>query len=667
MGRALTLQRLTHLVSTPGRILLTTLVGGLVILLAFTGVAQTFAVWNSQATATGSATGAQLDLTTDFGNAAADFANHRTSVTGSFTLTNQTITTSTIPGTYSATIAAPGTSTLRSVLTVTIWLATDDGCTTAVNPTNIVATGTWAQSPFTVGGSLLAGQTTTYCMRMETSERSALASPSGALVINPSITASLTIGSWSDSANGAVVQKTEFMFPAANPTENVWYQLVNVGNNRCASVATNGNLTAANCTSSDNRSLKFTATGDGYQEIVPRNTTNRRLDIAGAATTAGAAVNTQSFDASRPSQDWQMQFKGDNGAGAATYQIVNRLSGLCVEAASSSYSQQICNGTSAQAFTLTTVGVDVTLTLDCTSNAGTVTYQLTGAAAGEYVFAFQNGTSGTYTQYSPAVTTGSTSVTFTPAQIGSLLTNGLNGLQVTWLGYVLTTDTVWKDGNGSSAPLACKAPTLEALTCTQSSPRSVVISWGHTVPNGVSYTIAILAGTGGAGDTQLAVVSSGTSHTLTANNWADGTRTIRVASSATGRPVVDIQVAKSSYDGTERLWCLTDVSSSVTVTCSPTGNENRATNVTVWWPTGATRGSWVMLEITGDDEEVFRAVTTSSATGTSSFTVPADAFPRGQVVVNMTRIGDTGTGGFVLGTKTFDTERNSGTYYSRCS
>jgi len=664
VGRGVVMRRLTHTVSTPGRLLLTTVVALLVVVLAFAGISQTLAIWNSEATATGSATGAQLKLTTDFGNAGADFANHRTSVTGSFTLTNETVTSSGTEGHYEATIAATGASALRSALAVTIWPRTAEGCTATATPQNIAASGTWASAPFTVSGDLAAQETQTFCMRMSATDRTELGSAGGTLVINPSINATLSIGNWAANATGSAVQSTAYIFPQHNPTAQVWYQLVNTSGSttRCASVTAGGSLSAVNCGSSTNQHLKFVATGDSYHEVVPRNAQPRRLDVSGASTAAGASVDTQALNANRPSQDWQVQYKGDV-AGKATFQVVNRNSGYCLQLSGNSYVQQACNGSVPQAFTLEIRGVDVVLGVSCTKAGNNVTYQWTGAAAGAYTFAFQNGTNGAYTAATPTVTPGGSSITFTPAQIGSLLAQGANNMKVTWLGFdIYTGGSVWMGGSGASASLACQAPTLEAVSCLQSPPNSVNISWGHNVPAGSTYTIVLIDGTGGTGAT-ITTVSSGSGVTLTADNWADGLRTIRVTSS--GGPVVDIVVAKTGGTGNnavERLWC---VNTQIAPVCSPQDPANRAGNVILSWPAASAAGTNVMMTLPGQDEERFYSVTTSQ--GTSRISIPASDL-WGETSARFTLYGS--STGFDLGEKTFSTTRTwwfGYTYESRCS
>lgn len=667
MGRGVVMRRLTHAVSTPGRLLVTTMVALLVVVLAFTGVSQTLAVWNSQATASGSATGAQLKLTTNFGNAGADFANHRTSVTGSFTLTNETVTSSGTAGHYSATIAATGAASLRAALAVTIWPRTSEGCTATATPQNVAASGTWASTPFIVSGDLAATQTHTYCMRMSATDRGQLASAGGSLVINPSINATLSIGNWSASASGSAAQSTAYIFPQHNPTAQVWYQLVNTNGStiRCASVNGGGSLSAANCGTSTNQHLKFVATGDNYHEVVPRSVQTRRLDVSGASTTPGASVDTQNLNASRPSQDWQVQYKGDV-AGKATFQVVNRNSGYCLQVSGNSYVQQECNGAATQAFTLEIRGVDVVINVSCTNAGNNVTYQWNGAAAGPYTFAFQNGTTGSYIAASPVVSSGSSSITFTPAQIGAQLAAGTNNLKVTWLGYDITAapgGSVWKEGTGGSTRLSCSAPTLETLACVQSPPNSVNISWGHNVPAGSTYTIQLVDGTGGTG-APIATVSSGTGTTLTASNWADGLRTIRVTSSS--GPIVDIVVAKTGGTGNnavERLWC---VNTQVATECSPQAPANRADTVILSWQASAASGTNVMVTLPGQDDELFYAVTTSQ--GVSRISIPASAL-WGVTNARFTLYG--GSTGIDLGQRSFDTTRTQVwfwyTYESRCT
>src|SRR5690606_36086565 len=141
--------------------------------LVVTGSGITFALWNASATATGTATTADLELTTSGfeSSLTKTFGNHDLATTGSFTLTNTTETTSTLPATYTATLSATGNATLAAKLAVAVWPIADPGsCATATSTPGVV-TGTWASFTAPLTGSLSAGEHTSYCIRATATER----------------------------------------------------------------------------------------------------------------------------------------------------------------------------------------------------------------------------------------------------------------------------------------------------------------------------------------------------------------------------------------------------------------------------------------------------------------------------------------------------------------
>src|SRR5690606_39261561 len=87
----------------------------LAIALVATGSGITFALWNSSAEVTTEASTAKLALTADhFASVSAVLKNHAFSATGSFTVTNETDTSSSTPAQLTVALDAPGTSPLKS-------------------------------------------------------------------------------------------------------------------------------------------------------------------------------------------------------------------------------------------------------------------------------------------------------------------------------------------------------------------------------------------------------------------------------------------------------------------------------------------------------------------------------------------------------------------------
>lgn len=549
------------------------------IVLAGTASGATFALWHATATVSSTASSADLELTTSgFDSVSATFANHRLTTTGSFTVTNATVTTSTQQADYDISLSYSGDASLAGKLTVATWPTTDpSGCATSGTTPATAATGTWADFPSdpaqAIAGQLSEQQSASYCVRVAAAERGLLASSAGALAIQPKISATLNLGGWSDTATESTAQATAWIYPAYGPTANTWYQLRNQGSNKCVDVNAAATASgtaiidfackAAGTSGDDNQHWKFTRSSGDYYDIAPRNSESLRLDVV-TGSTAGA-INVVTDTPSRATQEWQVQAQS-----AGVYQIVNRRSGLCLQPSSTlaiggnpQYVSVACDGSAAQRFTLSDRGVDVpTVTLVCSTTGDGVSYSWAGGAIGEYAFTAQRGGGGS------AISLGSASESEATFAVPSAVINGNDGeytVTATWNGNPLDTDRLWKTTTDGTSALSCSAPPppLTALTCTNSGNNNVDIGWGHAAVGAYPVHLRTVqggllpVGTAQAG-TSSYVVSAG-------SNWADEVRTLRVSYGST---VAEIEVIKMSDRNNDRLRCLP---APTTLACSADG------------------------------------------------------------------------------------------------
>lgn len=624
------LPRLAAGVARPRRLLLHSLaMGALITLLMASGTGSTFAVWTSQATATTTASGAQLDVTTSFANANAVFADHVLSSTGSFTIGNATDTTSTTPGSYTATLGYTGDSALASALALTVWpYSVAAPCTAAATPAGVVATGTWAAVTGVISGTLAAPGSITYCLRMTASERSDLATADGELLINPSVTATLSVGNWTDTASATTVQKTAYVFPVFTPTASTWYQVKNVGTGLCVDV--HGAETAVgtgvidyacktgNAAGDYNQHWKFSPTDTGYYTLTPRNVPTLLMDVVGqsAGTLAPIDVQTATSNPIRDSQEWQLQVK-PNG----NYQLVNRLSGLCLEphntavyAGDTEYAQAVCDGTADQSFSLT-LKTTVTPTMTqvaCAPSGSGVTYSWTGAAVDAYDFQVGSTPSGAFTTVTTAPV-GSTSVTILPADLATQTAGGKYSVRSYWNNTTLAPTgsvplSLWKATNGGVTTLHCAPDSDIAVTATVN-PTSIdqnvagTATWtvsavnNGPLPSSGTLTLTLPATTGypvtpsgactGTGATRTCAFSSlpvGSSLTVTVTrtipaNQPAGSLTVTGVAAVTAASNTDPVAANNSASA-----ALTIVDREApTVPGRPSANATGATGTTLTW------------------------------------------------------------------------------------
>jgi hypothetical protein len=513
-----------------------------------------------------------------------------------------------------------GDAALAGALTVAVWsTASTSNCTASATPPSGTITGTWstvapAATPLT--GTLAKGASKSYCIRVSSAERGLLAATSGSLTIQPSVSASLTVGNWSQSASSNVTQKTAWIFPAYGPTPKTWYQVKNQGTGNCLDVysasATSGTgaidyeCKTATDSGAWNQWWGFTRSTGDYFDVTPRHAQALRLDVTGGSVADLAPVDLQT-DAERASQEWQVQ-KRNTGA---VYQLVNRKSGLCLQAYNTSfytpeveYAQLPCDGSAGQSYQLIEKAVDVpSMALSCAAaSGGGVTYSWSGAAIDAYSFQAKT-TSGSTWSGIGSVTAGATSITVLPAAVTGA--DGQYDVRALWLTNQLATSALWKTTTGGATTLSCTAPLppLNAVTCSPSPDRAVTIAWGHAAPS--AYTIQLLSN-GNWIDVGTASAGS-TSYTIAGNqNWVDGVRSMRVVS---GASIVTFDVYNSNY-AASYLWCLP------AQTITPVTCQNSSTNgdyITLSWTRTSTGTSVVRVTIPGI-ASFTRPVTVSGST-----------------------------------------------------
>lgn len=358
----------------PWRVPRTGLVAAIVTFLVLGTSAGAYAYWSAQASVTSTAKAGSIAVSLAGFPASVQntFVNDTRTRTGSVTVTNSSTSTSTtqIPVSVTLGYVAGGSSVLASNLDVTMWGPTSAiNCTSAATPGGTIKTGTWASIP-PMTSTLSAGQASTWCVRASNVERSGLASASGTLTIQPRVTATLTAGSWTASASATSTQNTQYIFPAAVPDASSWFSIKTAGG-KCFGVSGTGGVGASlvplTCSVVSAQAFAFAgADANGYLTVTPKGALSLRLDTAGS-TAAGSSVTLQGTTGGG-SQGWQLQ-----QAAPGAYQIVNKISGLCLgQSAAVPFSsvQDLCDGSAGQRFTLVPLSFDIGLTCTDSGNNG---------------------------------------------------------------------------------------------------------------------------------------------------------------------------------------------------------------------------------------------------------------------------------------------------------
>ncbi len=356
-----------------------------------------FAYWSAQASLASTAKAGSLAVTLVGVDTLTDtFVNHDRKHTGYVTVENTSPSTSTTPVPVSIALgyAAGGSAKLAEFLNVTMWGPTAAAnCTNTAATTGTVVTGSWLAPPTLtkIDGPSASGPPMTWCIRTENVERSNISSPTGTLSIRPTVTSTLTAGTWSAtaSATASAPQSTQYIFPAFTPLSSARFNLV-AASGDCLEVSASGGvgsgLARSTCNDAPNKVFRpGTADGFGYFSLTPTHSLSLRWGNGGS-TAAGAVVTVQNATG-LGSQAWQLQT-----VTAGVYQIVNNSSGLCVSSSAASPStttQEVCNGSADQRFTLKAITLSTSLTcasMDNQGSKGWVLYSWSAAVAGMYTF-----------------------------------------------------------------------------------------------------------------------------------------------------------------------------------------------------------------------------------------------------------------------------------------
>ncbi len=481
------------------------LIAGIATFLLLAGTGVSYAAWTAGASATSTASAASLSVATSgFDSSAFTFQNHRLGTTGGVTITNTTVTSSSTPATYAMTLGYSGSAALASALAVSIWSTSDtSGCASVGSLPPGTITGSWgtvAATSSPVTGTLAAGASARFCIRVTSAERGGLASSAGALSIQPSISATLTIGNWSRSATATTTEQTAWIFPAFGPYATAWYQVQNLGTGNCVDVhgATGSTGTGVidyackpdNASDGYNQQWRFTSTSGDYYDVTPRHAQDLRLDVVGGSGAALAAVDVQTDDGARSSQEWQLQKVAAN-----TYQLVNRLSGLCLQTNDTSvystdveYAQAVCDGGVGQRFALVYKdGGLPPLALGCSQSGSGVSYSLNAAAVDTYQFEAKPVPATTWVGIGEAQL-GASSFAVAPGALGGV--DGQYIVRALWLGNELATSSVWKTTSGATTTLACSPPPV--LGCAETGSgrnRTVIFSFTPASPQSFALQV----------------------------------------------------------------------------------------------------------------------------------------------------------------------------------
>src|SRR5690606_22619210 len=145
----------------------------------------------------------------------------------------------------------------------------------------------------------------------------------------------------------------------------------------------------------------------------------------------------------------------------------------------------------------------------CATSGGSVTYQWGAASSQSYTVAVSRGLSDDWQDITTVTSTNS--VSLSPAQLAAHTENGKNTVRISWMGFPIGEGDVHRYTVAGEPRFACDPVGLSAASCIQSPPNSVVISWGHDVPAGLTYKVELVAGSGGTGQSDLGTAQPGSS------------------------------------------------------------------------------------------------------------------------------------------------------------
>lgn len=378
------------------------------LVLGSSGVA--YAYWSANAALTSTAKAGSIAVSlSGFSSGASTlqytFVNDTRARTGSITVTNTSPTTSSTPIPVSIALGyvSGGSAVLAAKIDVTMWgPTTAASCTSTATPSGTITSGTWASFP-SMTDTLIAGQAKTWCVRASNAERSDIASPTGTISLQPTVTATLTAGTWTATASATTTQNTQYIYPVAPISSTAWFRIhLTTNSNRCLDIRASGGagteLIDWGCHTNPNQQFQLSgADANGYLSVTPRHQQGLRWDNGGSAA-PGSVIKIQNASGTG-SQGWQFQ-----EVSSGVYQIVNKASGLCIAPGAiltnynneTAYYQVLCDGSAAQRFTLERV--PVSLNLQCTEiSVGNqkrdedVVYSWDSADAGAYTFQADDG------------------------------------------------------------------------------------------------------------------------------------------------------------------------------------------------------------------------------------------------------------------------------------
>ncbi|MFD5125319.1 ThuA domain-containing protein [Streptomyces sp. NPDC058385] len=140
-------------------------------------------------------------------------------------------------------------------------------------------------------------------------------------------------------------------------SETAWYSLKNLGNGTCvdARAAATANGTAIQqytCNATQAQQFRFAATDSGYRRIGVRPNPQQVIDVTGVSTADNAPLQLWAYGGGQ-NQQWLPMKEA-----AGRYHFTARHSGKCLTAAttatnSAQLTQRTCDGSPAQAFTVT--------------------------------------------------------------------------------------------------------------------------------------------------------------------------------------------------------------------------------------------------------------------------------------------------------------------------
>jgi hypothetical protein len=333
--------------------------------LVLAGTTTGFAFWNTSNTVSSTVAAATLSMTTtNFSSLGYTFGNESLVTTGSVTVTNTTASTSTQNGAVSVTFGPAASATLAGKVTATVWTtASSSNCTAGAIVPSDATSALWSASPV-LTTSLAMGASVIYCVRSSIASRELVATSGGSLTFQPKVSATITVGNFTGSANATTTQSTQYIYTTSTADLTHWNWIrpnFTSSYNYCLDVSGGGSASGTIVISygcktggSANQNWKFMATGaTGYYTIQPRGATALRVDNNGSTASGGSiTVNTAAASpATASNQQWQLQQVSAN-----IYELVSPLSGMCLTSPSGTsqnlgnLTQAPCSGTVYQQF-----------------------------------------------------------------------------------------------------------------------------------------------------------------------------------------------------------------------------------------------------------------------------------------------------------------------------